>query len=68
MGMVDVTGKPVVRRKAEAAGRIILSPDTIKKMEEGEIKKGDPFLVAEVAAMNAAKQTICSFPIVTRSL
>jgi len=47
MGMVDVTGKPVVRRKAEAAGRIILSPDTIKKMEEGEIKKGDPFLVAE---------------------
>ncbi len=55
MGMIDVTGKPVVRRMAEAAGKIILSPGTIKKMEE--IKKGDPFLVAEVAAMNAAKQT-----------
>ncbi|MBW1870050.1 MAG: cyclic pyranopterin monophosphate synthase MoaC, partial [Deltaproteobacteria bacterium] len=62
MGMIDVTGKPVVRRKAEAAGKIILSPDTIKKMEDGEIKKGDPFLVAEVAAMNAAKQTYLLIP------
>jgi cyclic pyranopterin phosphate synthase len=62
MGMIDVTGKPVVRRMAEAAGKIILSPDTIKKMEEGEIKKGDPFLVAEVAAMNAAKQTHLLIP------
>jgi len=62
MGMIDVTGKPVVRRMAEAAGKIILSPGTIKKMEEGEIKKGDPFLVAEVAAMNAAKQTHLLIP------
>lgn len=62
MGMVDVTGKPVVRRKAEAAGRIVLAPGTIQKMEGGEIKKGDPFLVAEVAAMNAAKQTHLLIP------
>ena len=62
MGMIDVTGKPVVRRKAEAGGRIILAPGTIQKMEGGEIKKGDPFLVAEVAAMNAAKQTHLLIP------
>ncbi len=62
MGMIDVTGQPVVRRMAEAAGKIILSLDTIKKMEEGGIKKGDPFLVAEVAAMNAAKQTHLLIP------
>ena len=62
MGMIDVTGKPVVRRKAEAAGKIILSPGTIIKMVEGGIKKGDPFLVAEVAAMNAAKQTHLLIP------
>ena len=62
MGMIDVTGKPVVRRMAEAAGKIILSLDTIKKIEEREIKKGDPFLVAEVAAMNAAKQTHLLIP------
>jgi len=62
MGMVDVTGKPVVRRKAEAAGRIVLTPGTIQKIEGGEIKKGDPFSVAEVAAMNAAKQTHLLIP------
>ena len=62
MGMVDVTGKPVIRRRAEAAGKIILSPDTVRKIEKGEIKKGDPFLVAEVAAMNAAKQTHLLIP------
>ena len=62
MGMIDVTKKPVVRRQAEAAGRILLSPGTIQKIETGEIKKGDPFLVAEVAAMNAAKQTHLLIP------
>ncbi len=62
MGMVDVTEKPVIRRQAEAAGKIILSPDTIRKIEKGEIKKGDPLLVAEVSAMNAAKQTHLLIP------
>jgi cyclic pyranopterin phosphate synthase len=57
MGMIDVTEKPVIRRQAEAAGRISLSSDTIGKINNGLIKKGDPLLVAEVAAMNAAKQT-----------
>ncbi len=62
MGMVDVTEKPVVRRKAEAAGRIRLSPGTVQKIAERKIKKGDPLLVAEVAAMNAAKQTHLLIP------
>ncbi len=62
MGMVDVTEKPIVRRQAEAAGRIHLGPATVRKIAEGGIKKGDPFLVAEVAAMNAAKQTHLLIP------
>jgi len=57
MGMVDITEKAIVRRQAEAGGTIFLSPDTLKKIEAHQIKKGDPLLVAEVAAMNAAKQT-----------
>jgi cyclic pyranopterin phosphate synthase len=57
MGMVDVTDKPVVLRKAEASGRIYLFSGTIETIRGGNIKKGDPFLVAEVAGMNAAKQT-----------
>ena len=62
MGMVDVTEKPVVRRKAEAAGRILLSQKTIMEIKGGTIKKGDPMQVAEVAAINAAKQTHLLIP------
>lgn len=62
MGMVDVTEKPVIRRQAEAAGKIFLSPDTIRKINDRQIKKGDPLLVAEVSAMNAAKQTHLLIP------
>jgi cyclic pyranopterin phosphate synthase len=62
MGMVDVTEKPVIRREAEARGRIFLFPDTIKKINGGQIKKGDPLQAAEIAAMNAAKQTHLLIP------
>ena len=62
MGMIDVTIKPVVRRLAVAAGIIKLSPDTIKQIKAGNIKKGDPLLVAEIAGMNAAKQTHLLIP------
>jgi cyclic pyranopterin phosphate synthase len=62
MGMVDVTEKPIVKRQAEAEGKIYLSPDTIGMIQKQKVKKGDPFLVAEVAAMNAAKQTYLLIP------
>ena len=62
MGMVDVTDKPVVQREAVAEGTILLSPDTILKIEAGEIKKGDPLLIAEISAMNASKQTHLLIP------
>jgi len=62
MGMVDVTQKPVVLRKAEASGRIYLSSGTLEAIRNGTIKKGDPFLIAEVSAMNAAKQTHLLIP------
>ena len=62
MGMVDVAEKPVISRQAEASGKIFLSPDTVQRIRDGKIKKGDPLLVAEVAAMNAAKQTHLLIP------
>jgi cyclic pyranopterin phosphate synthase len=62
MGMIDVSEKPVVVRKAQAAGRIILSPRTLEEIKAGRIKKGNPLQVAEVAAMNAAKQTHLLIP------
>lgn len=57
MGMIDVTEKPVIGRSAEAAGRIFLSESTIKEIKAGKIRKGNPLPIAEVAGMNAAKQT-----------
>ena len=62
MGMIDVSEKRIIKRQAEAAGRIELSPTTIEKIENGQIKKGDPIVVAEIAAMNAAKQTHLLIP------
>jgi cyclic pyranopterin phosphate synthase len=62
MGMVDVTEKPVILRKAEASGRIYVFSNTMEEIKRKNIKKGDPFVVAEVAAMNAAKQTHLLIP------
>jgi cyclic pyranopterin phosphate synthase len=62
MGMIDITGKEVLLREALASGRIILLPDTIKKIRENQIKKGNPLLVAEIAAMKAAKETYILIP------
>ena len=62
MGMVNITQKPVIKRLAEAEGKIFLSPETIRKIKDCSIKKGDPIIVAEIAAMNAAKQTCLLIP------
>jgi cyclic pyranopterin phosphate synthase len=62
MGMVDITGKRVVLREAVASGRIFLSQETIEKIRGKEIKKGDPLVVAEIAAMKAAKETYLLIP------
>lgn len=62
MAMIDVTEKPVVRRMAEAVGTIYLSEKTLKIINEGKVRKGDPLPVAEVAGMNAAKQTHLLIP------
>ncbi len=55
--MIDVSGKEVVHREAEATGRINLKRDTIKKIRSGEIKKGDPLPAAEIACILAVKKT-----------
>ena len=57
MGMIDVGEKPIVLREAEAEGTIHLSGETIQAIRSGKIRKGDPRPVAEVAGIQAAKQT-----------
>ncbi len=55
--MVDVSDKPVVKRIAEAEGKIWLQPKTIKKIREGHLEKGDALSAANIAGILAAKRT-----------
>ena len=56
-GMVDITSKPPVYRKATATGSIRLKESTLDAMRRGEIKKGDPLATARLAAILAVKDT-----------
>jgi cyclic pyranopterin phosphate synthase len=63
VSMVDVTAKPEVYREAKAKGTIKLKPETIQLIRAGKIEKGDPFEVAKVAGILAAKNTSSSIPL-----
>ena len=54
--MVDVGGKPVTRREAQAGGEILVSPEVLQKIRDGSMKKGDVLAVAQVAGIMAAKR------------
>lgn len=57
INMVDISEKPVVKRTATASGKIYLQPKTIDIIKKHEIKKGDPLVVGEIAALTALKNT-----------
>lgn len=61
--MVDVGAKPVQRRLARARGRIRTAPQTAARIAENAIKKGDVLAVAEIAGIQAAKQTAALLPL-----
>ncbi|MDP6600905.1 MAG: cyclic pyranopterin monophosphate synthase MoaC [Phycisphaerales bacterium] len=53
--MVDVSGKPQVRRVAVAEGFFEAAPDTIGAILDGDLPKGEALAVARVAGITAAK-------------
>ncbi len=61
--MVDVGEKPIRQRTATASGFIRLLPATIVLIRENNIKKGDVMTLAEVAGIQAAKQTASLIPL-----
>ena len=61
--MVDVTSKEVTTRRAVAAGRIVMAPETLHLLVAGKNPKGDPLLVAELAGIMAAKKTAQLIPL-----
>jgi cyclic pyranopterin monophosphate synthase len=55
--MVDVGDKEVQTRIARAKGHILLGTETLRLINDNLIRKGDVFTVAQLAGINAAKQT-----------
>ena len=61
--MVDVGYKDVQIREAKASGFISLSEETIDLIRKNLMKKGDVLTVAELAGIQAAKQTSALIPL-----
>lgn len=55
--MVDVTDKVATERVAVARGKVLVLPETLEKIQEGRIAKGDVLAVAQVAGVMGAKRT-----------
>jgi cyclic pyranopterin phosphate synthase len=55
--MVDVTDKPATDRTARAEGHIVMRPETLALIREGDAKKGDVIGTARLAGIMAAKRT-----------
>jgi len=54
--MIDISEKDIIPRIAKASGKIKLKKETIKKIRDNGVKKGDVFTIAKIAAINAVKK------------
>ncbi len=61
--MVNVGHKPVSRRMARAEGFIRLQPATVRLIRGGGMAKGNVLATAELAGIQAAKQTAWLIPL-----
>jgi cyclic pyranopterin monophosphate synthase len=55
--MVDVSLKKTTLREAWATGIVLMRAETLKKIEDNTIKKGDVLGVAKISGIMAAKKT-----------
>ena len=55
--MVDVSDKEVTHRIATAAGSVLMEPETMRLIQQGDMKKGDVISVARLAGIMGAKKT-----------
>ncbi len=55
--MVDVSDKPITRRVAVARGFVHMASETLARIQEQDIAKGDVLSVARLAGIMAAKRT-----------
>ena len=61
--MVDIGQKEIQQRMSRANGHITLSVETLKLIEDNLLRKGDVLTVAQLAGINAAKQTSNLIPL-----
>ena len=55
--MVDVSGKPETERTATARGLVTMLPETLARIRDGAVEKGDVLSVARLAGIMGAKRT-----------
>ncbi|AKH20936.1 cyclic pyranopterin monophosphate synthase MoaC [Sedimenticola thiotaurini] len=61
--MVDVGEKQETQRTAVTEGRIVMAPETLQLILQGDHKKGDVLGIARVAGIMAAKRTADLVPL-----
>ena len=61
--MVDVSAKDVTSRRAVAAGKITMAPETLAMIRDRGHKKGDVVQVAQLAGIMGAKKTADLIPL-----
>jgi cyclic pyranopterin monophosphate synthase len=61
--MVDISRKAETVRTATATGRVYLRPETLKRVQQGNIAKGNVLAVAQVAGVMGAKQVPALVPL-----
>jgi cyclic pyranopterin phosphate synthase len=61
VGMVDVGGKPLSRRRAVARATVQMAPKTARRLRE--LPKGDALATAQIAGIIAAKRTSDLIPL-----
>jgi indole-3-glycerol phosphate synthase len=55
--MVDVSAKAETDRVAVAGARVVMRPETLARIQAGDVAKGDVLQVARIAGIMAAKKT-----------
>jgi len=61
--MVDISRKKPVTRRAVAEGKVFVSSDTQEAIRDLSLPKGNPFEVARLAGIQAAKQAASLIPL-----
>ena len=54
--MIDISEKDIILRTAKASGKIYLKEETIERIKNNQVKKGDALTIAKISAINAVKK------------